>query len=86
MLGGPRIREPRIVQEIIVPLAQAADCSVVVTPTTHRRSWLKFNATLALMRTFIVSFDVSVLAMWLPCAFLLCVCRVKEGREKGRSG
>ena len=28
-------------------------------------------ATLALMRTFVVSFDVSVLAMWLPCAFLL---------------
>ena len=28
-------------------------------------------ATLALMRTFVVSFDVSVLAMWLPCALLL---------------
>ena len=29
------------------------------------------EATLALMRTFVVSFDVSVVAMWLPCAFLL---------------
>jgi hypothetical protein len=27
--------------------------------------------TLALMRLFIMSFDVSVMAMWLPCAFLL---------------
>jgi hypothetical protein len=29
------------------------------------------EATLWLMQTFVVSFDVSVLAMWLPCAFLL---------------
>jgi hypothetical protein len=29
------------------------------------------EATLALMQTFVLSFDVSVVAMWLPCAFLL---------------
>jgi len=29
------------------------------------------EATLALMRTFVVSFDISMMAMWLPCAFLL---------------
>ena len=29
------------------------------------------EATLWLMQTFVMSFDVSVLAMWLPCAFLL---------------
>ena len=28
-------------------------------------------ATLALMRTFVMSFDVSMVAMWLPCALLL---------------
>ena len=29
------------------------------------------EATLGLMRTFVVSFDVSMVAMWVPCAFLL---------------
>jgi hypothetical protein len=29
------------------------------------------QATLSLMQTFVVSFDVSVMAMWLPCALLL---------------
>jgi len=29
------------------------------------------EATHALMRTFVVSFDVSVMAMWAPCAVLL---------------
>jgi hypothetical protein len=29
------------------------------------------EATLSLMQTFVVSFDVSVMAMWLPCALLL---------------
>jgi hypothetical protein len=29
------------------------------------------EATLSLMQTFIVSFDVSVMAMWLPCALLI---------------
>jgi hypothetical protein len=28
-------------------------------------------AALALMRTFIVSFDISVMTMWLPCVFFL---------------
>ena len=35
--------------------------------------------TLALMRTFIVSFDLSVMTMWLPCAFYLS--RLKRPRE-----
>lgn len=32
-------------------------------------------ATLALMRTFIVSFDVSMMAMWLPCVLLLSLLK-----------
>ncbi|HEX7794717.1 MAG TPA: hypothetical protein VF456_10220 [Vicinamibacterales bacterium] len=35
-------------------------------------------AALALMRTFIVSFDISVMTMWLPCAFYLS--RLKRSR------
>ena len=35
-------------------------------------------AALALMRTFIVSFDLSVMTMWLPCA--LYVSRLKRPR------
>jgi len=29
------------------------------------------EASLALMRTFVMSFDVSMVEMWLPCALLL---------------
>jgi len=36
------------------------------------------EATLSLMQTFVVSFDVSVIAMWLPCALLLSRWRNSE--------
>ena len=36
------------------------------------------EATLSLMQTFVVSFDVSVIAMWLPCAWLLARWRNSE--------
>jgi hypothetical protein len=36
-------------------------------------------ATLALMRTFIVSFDLSVMTMWLPCAFFLSRLKPPRG-------
>jgi hypothetical protein len=35
-------------------------------------------AAMSLMRTFVVSFDLSVMAMWLPCAFFLS--RLKDSR------
>jgi hypothetical protein len=67
MLGGPRIREPRILQQIIVrqQVEKGGEVDLDAGPDALR------EATLWLMQTFVVSFDVSVLAMWLPCAFLL---------------
>lgn len=39
-------------------------------------------ATLTLMRTFIVSFHLAVMTMWLPCAFWLS--RLKRARESSK--
>lgn len=60
-------------------LAAIAATPVAVAVVLVRGAQLDLNAgpealrdaTLWLMQTFVMSFDVSLLAMWLPCAFLL---------------
>jgi hypothetical protein len=62
-----------------VLLAAIAATPVAVAVVLFRGRQLDLNAepealrdaTLWLMQTFVMSFDVSLLAMWLPCAFLL---------------
>jgi hypothetical protein len=62
-----------------VLLAAIAAAPIAVAFVAFRGAQIDLSAgpealheeTLALMRTFVMAFDVSIIAMWLPCAFLL---------------
>jgi hypothetical protein len=71
-MSGPRIREPRVVQQIIVGQRCENGDQICVLLSRKRKFFDESHeVTLSLMQTFVVSFDVSVMAMWLPCALLL---------------